>query len=641
MSQARYHIGLALLFCTVLLLIVPQTRITNLFLKSSIPIHDTFTFIAQEDTSDTSKNFSPSDPSIYLRGKNVAYTTTGALCIIAEKQGSLFLHFPPPGDKTTTMLLDCYSIEGAQQNILITIPTENKSIVFSDRLLLRNKSFDISEFISPEQPFEIGFVSHVPAGKIILEKLVVRQVASAYALPPMDLLILFLMVVFFIVRSIIDFYKNVFLLWFAVILTAGLFMIGLIGELRPLNSTWYWLLLLTALIGFRNWKMKVPSSEWFAVIFSLALQFRWNALLDTHGLTLTGDAFYYKKLATAVTWADPFSTGTREPLYVWLQAISSPVFGPNNYQFYMITLLFSLGIVYLTYRLARKASSSTAVGLIASSLVSFNYYLVLLSARGERMDLFIFLILLYCLWILHAKNNSILAELITGLIAGCICLCWLFGILGTSLMYLLRIIIKRIKITHALTGVLMMIIVVGPFLLHQWDVYGDPFNALNVHANFYWNAELIGTPSYEQGPGTWYEYLFKEIGLDTFLYQTCTGYIRMLLNPSETFNKIFLGFYSSSSNSYFLFPFYLLGLMREVYQRRFWMLAMLFAFANLSPYLLDEYRDPRLLFFLIPFFAYFCASGVYLIGAGAETLLGRIKAKEKVPMGWLDQEHVT
>ena len=114
MTHSRYHIGLVLLLCIVLLLIVPQTRITNLFLKSTIPIHDTFTFIAAGDAGDTNKKMSSSDPAIYLRAKNIAYTTTGALCIIAEKKGSLFVYFPPPGDKTTTMLLDCYAIEGAQ-----------------------------------------------------------------------------------------------------------------------------------------------------------------------------------------------------------------------------------------------------------------------------------------------------------------------------------------------------------------------------------------------------------------------------------------------------------------------------------------------------------------------------------------------
>jgi hypothetical protein len=597
-------------------------------LKSTIPIHDTFTFIAAGDAGDTNKKMSSSDPAIYLRAKNIAYTTTGALCIIAEKKGSLFVYFPPPGDKTTTMLLDCYAIEGAQQRILITIPTQNKSVVFSDRTRLRNKSFNISDLIQPDQPFAIGFTSNIPAGKILIEKLVVRQVASAYALPPMDVLFVFLMVVFFLSRSIIDVYKNVFFLWLAVIIATCLLMVGLIGALKPLLSTWYWLLLLAALIGFRTWKMNAPLAEWFPVIFTIALEFRWHALLDTHGQMLAGDAVYYRKLATSINWTEPFSTGIREPLYIWLQAVSGAVLGPNSYQFYLITVMLSLGIVYLTYKLASKASGSTVIGLIASFFVSFNYYMVLLSARGERMDLFILLVVLYCLWVLLAQNNSILSEITTGLIAGCICLCWLFGIFGTSILYLVRIIIKRIKVTHALTGVLMVLIVIGPFLLNQWHRYGDPFNALNVHANFYRNAELIGTPSYEQGPGTWHEYLFKEIGFNTFLYRTVSGYFRMLLNPAEPFNKIFLGFYPSSSYSYYLFPFYLLGLIREVYQRRFWILFMLFAFANLSPYLLDEYRDPRLLCFLIPFFAYFCASGVHLMGASVGTLIKRNRVKE-------------
>ena len=172
--------------------------------------------------------------------------------------------------------------------------------------------------IQPDQPFAIGFTSNIPAGKILIEKLVVRQVASAYALPPMDVLFVFLMVVFFLSRSIIDVYKNVFLLWLAVIIATCLLMVGLIGALKPLLSTWYWLLLLAALIGFRTWKMNAPLAEWFPVIFTIALEFRWHALLDTHGQMLAGDAIYYRKLATSINWTEPFSTGIREPLYIWL-----------------------------------------------------------------------------------------------------------------------------------------------------------------------------------------------------------------------------------------------------------------------------------------------------------------------------------
>ena len=629
MNRSFYHAVLPVLLCIFLFLILPQTRIQQLFLKSVIPVKNPFTFISAGDSANSDKMISSSDPDVYPYAKNIAYTTTGALCIISEKRGSLYVLFPPPGDKTTTMLVDCYSVEDAQQRILIALPAQNSTIIFSDHSRLRNRTFNISDFLHPNQPFAIGFTSKVPTGKIVIEKLVVRQVSSTYSLPYMDLMVVFLILLFMLSRSIMDFYKNVFLLWFIVIITLCLFMIGLIFELRPLLSTWYWLLLLTTIIGFRQWKMNAPSYEWLTVIFSIGLIFRWNALLDTYGQTLGGDAIFYKKLATSINWAEPFSTGIREPLYIWLQAISLHVFGPNNYQFFFITVMLSLGIVYLTYKLARKASGSTVTGLIASLFVSFNYLTVLLSARGERMELFILLVLLYCLWTLLAKKNSMLSEVTIGLIAGCICLCWLFGIFGVLILYLLRIVFKRIKVTHALAGVLILAIVIGPFLLNQWHMYGDPFNALNVHANFYRNAELTGTPSYQQGPGTWYEYLLKEIGIHTLFYRTFTGYIRMLFNPWNPFNQTFIGFYPSPSYGYFLFPFYLLGLIRELYQRRFWILSMLFAFANLSPYLIDEYRDPRLLCFLTPFFAYFCGSGVDFILAGVGRLMSRKKGKQR------------
>ena len=74
------------------------------------------------------------------------------------------------------------------------------------------------------------------------------------------------------------------------------------------------------------------------------------------------------------------------------------------------------------------------------------------------------LALLYCLWILLAKKNSILSEITAGLIAGCTSLCWLFGIFGTLILYFLRIVFKRIKVTHALTGVLILAVTIGPLM---------------------------------------------------------------------------------------------------------------------------------------------------------------------------------
>ena len=623
MNRTTFHTVAPVALCALLSFALPQTHLTNLFSKSILSFKNPFAFIAEEGAASADKRIAVWDPDVKVFTKGVAYTPSGAICLLADKGGSLSVLFPPPHGDTMSVLLysDCY--EGAQQSILVSVPSQKKITVLTENDRVLSKSFNITDYTEPDQPFALEIVPRTATGKIVVEKISVCQAPSVASLPAADLLIAFLLFLFFLADTIIHEYRKTFLSWIVVVVSTGLFLAGLILSLNPLTSPWYWLLLLAALVCYRTVRLKAPAREWLAVIFAAGLIVRWNALYAVFPQPLGGDAITYKMLANSFRCAQPLITGIREPLYIWLQAACAYVFGPNGYQFLLPTILLSLGVLLATYRLARTVSGSTATGLWASVFVAINYAVVLMSARGERIELFTLLMLLYCMWIYQAPAGRLWSEIAAGLIAGAICLCWLFGIAGVAILYFLRIACKKVRIPYALAGVFFFAVTLGPFLVSQWQRYGDPFHAVNVGANFYRSAELTGTASLEQGPGTWAALVKKEIGIQKLILRTGAGYFNLFFNPANYFNKVLMGFPPESVYSYFFFPLYVLGLLRELLKKRFWMPAMLLAFINVFPYLLNEIFDFRLLCFLVPFFAYFWASGLVCVLLFSGRLLRR------------------
>ena len=610
MSRSAWHTIAPVVLCALLFFALPQTHLVKLFSKSIATFSHPLRFITEEGASNTDKRIVAWDPDVKVGTSNVAYSQSGAICLLADKKGAFFALFPPPRGNMTTMQLISYCIEDAHQSIRVSVPSQKKTVVVTEYDRVFSKSFNITDYVEPDQPFAIEIIPTVQTGKIVIEKLIVSQAPAALSPPPADLLIVFLIFLFSLTRTITGYYQKTFFAWIAAAGASGLFLAGLMLDLSALGSAWYWLVLLCTLTGYRVWRLKAPSHEWFAVIFSVGLMERWNALLNVFPQPLGGDAVTYKLLTDALKWEQPLLTGIREPLYIWMQAVSSHVFGPNGYQFLLPVSMLSLGILYATYRLARTVSGSATMGLLAAVFVAVNYAAVLMSARGERIELFTLLMLLYCLWIYRAPANRLFSEIAAGLIAGCICLCWLFGIAGVTALYFVRVLFKRVRMQYALAGLLFFALTLGPFLVSQWQRFGDPFHAVNIGANFYRNAEVAGSPSMEHGPGTWQAFVSREVGLQKFISKICASYFDLFLNPDNFFNKALMGFSPETKYSYFFFPFYILGLLREFLKKRFWMPAMLLAFTNVFPYLLNEIYDFRLLCFLIPFFAYFWASGV-------------------------------
>ncbi len=94
------------------------------------------------------------------------------------------------------------------------------------------------------------------------------------------------------------------------------------------------------------------------------------------------------------------------PVYIYATIPTVWIFGLNAFSVRLPAVLFSLGVVILTYFLAKKISGSAAVGLFSSFLVSISPWFFLLSRVGyEATAGLMFYLLAIYLFIFSAKNR--------------------------------------------------------------------------------------------------------------------------------------------------------------------------------------------------------------------------------------------
>jgi len=287
------------------------------------------------------------------------------------------------------------------------------------------------------------------------------------------------------------------------------------------------------------------------------------------------------------------------------------ILGDNPFQFRVLPLILSLMIIVLTYFMVLEFSQKRIVGLIAAFFMAINHYARFSSVLGERSELFVTLVLLFCYLIYrYRKKGSLISELCLGAVGGLMCLTWLFGGVGVVLSYVTRWIFIRLPWRLGVAGFLMFIGLLTPHLVYEKIENNDMFYSLNKSVNYFRNTEITGISSPEGGRRTWWEYAFREQGLLHMLKRVTKGYTVLFFNSLNHFNKIFMGFHYTSWYSFIIFPFYVGGVILFFRQKNWWVFFLLLFFTHMSPYSLKDILDSRLLFFMAPFFSAFIALGI-------------------------------
>jgi 4-amino-4-deoxy-L-arabinose transferase-like glycosyltransferase len=253
---------------------------------------------------------------------------------------------------------------------------------------------------------------------------------------------------------------------------------------------------------------RAPARQWIAPILCagivlLAACLRWEELVRVSGTLLDPDARGYRELAEKMKFfsANGFYSarfGMREPFFISAVKLFFMFTCPSDTHLRMVSSVFSVVVVYLTYRVGREWFNE-ATGLIAACILAVHPYLIALSARGLREELFTTLLLLF-IYCGHIKPDlSPRARAVTcGVLAGCLlltrfeCLPLLFLTLACYLILLRR----QWNVRMAAAVLAVAIVLVLPHLYNTYTRYGDPFYAVNHHTRFYANIEFAGQPGF-------------------------------------------------------------------------------------------------------------------------------------------------
>lgn len=490
---------------------------------------------------------------------------TGTFNVLIHPDQYVFQTLPdgmiPPGSVAFTAAHLTTSVQGSesQQIELVDLQTR-KQIPLMRRPYVRHCNFDLTPYLNRTDSFVLQSraVPTVRSAKILAEEFLVQRCETLPFFPPLASIVF------------------------------GAFLVYLVGWLlgrRPMSDAH--IMILITLIGF---------------------SLRWNALGAAFSFPLEGDAIGYSQSAATFSWANPLATGLREPLYIWVLAATRLLAGPNELYVRLVTTLLSTGIVWLTCALIVTLTKNRLAMIVGGFLVALGNFAVFNAARGERSELFVFLLLFYFYALLRAPNNWKSEVLLAGL-GTLVSLTWLIGGITVVLAYLYRW-KQSLSWRQALLFFALLLLLTAPHWVIEWINTGDPFHALNAHVNFYKNARETGVPSYN-GPNTnWASYLFMGGHLGSWLRSVVMGYIDLFLNPTSPANHAFLGFHPSQPGSYGIFPLLLVGILMDFYRRRALALWLTFATVNITVSFLAEIRDPRLFLQVVPWFAYFVGRGV-------------------------------
>ena len=188
-----------------------------------------------------------------------------------------------------------------------------------------------------------------------------------------------------------------------------------------------------------------------------------------------------------------YAAHRREPVFPFATKVSLAVLDDQDVAVSFASAFFSVLAVAATFLVGASACSYW-VGLGAATGMAVEQQLITTGVEGWRDDAFTCAVLFVVLALLRvARAPTWRSASILGLTAGLTCLVRI-----TSLSFVVPGLVWvtafsargwRARRDGALLALLTMSVVAGPFLVNCWRVYGDPFYAINVHADVYRQAE--------------------------------------------------------------------------------------------------------------------------------------------------------
>jgi 4-amino-4-deoxy-L-arabinose transferase-like glycosyltransferase len=210
------------------------------------------------------------------------------------------------------------------------------------------------------------------------------------------------------------------------------------------------------------------------------------------GLLNFDDSFYAQKAKELLTggslWLNTFNGQPdfdKPPLPLWLTSLAFKMFGVSGYATVMVTGLFGVGAVYVTYRLSEKLFKDSWVAFIAGIVLIFPGYFLDYSRRGmtDIVLTFFVTLALYCFFL--ARENprwylafgfSTVGAILTKSVLGLFPLLIALGVLVMTRRW------KTMANPNFVAGMAIALGLGSTWHIINWMEYGDRF----VHQHFGW-----------------------------------------------------------------------------------------------------------------------------------------------------------
>ena len=235
------------------------------------------------------------------------------------------------------------------------------------------------------------------------------------------------------------------------------------------------------------------------IIMLMAVYLRWNELVQMAGSLIDGDArgyYLYGEKMDLFSQQGFYSAQfeKREPLYILLVKLFFFIFGVSATHLRLVSFLFSLVTIYLTYKVGKEWFNEV-VGLIAAFILAIHPYLIQLSARGLRAEWFATLVLLFVYYSYVKKHmHALLRTGVTGLLIGCMLLTRSESLLMVLISMVVYPVVAGSKWNYKMvfTALLVGITLLIPHQYNMYKKHGDPLYTVNQYARFYANREFAG-----------------------------------------------------------------------------------------------------------------------------------------------------
>jgi hypothetical protein len=348
------------------------------------------------------------------------------------------------------------------------------------------------------------------------------------------------------------------------------------------------------------------------LILSVAILVRWRFLAGTLGVPLGygNDATTYQQLAYQFDWHHPYATHYREPVFVWFQYLVFKLFGSSDLHYRLTSIAMSIGNAALGYFFSWQMSKDRRVAFLSGLLLAVGDFVSYMSVKGDRNDTYTLFVLAFCLACLRFSGRNWLEEVLLGLLGAAVGLVWLIGAFPVGLIYLWRAWTLRLGFRRVLLFFGVFVALLAPHLLYERQENGDAFYVINAASNYFQSHKVSDASLPATGDtntGQWSRFL-KQVGLVALTKDLAKGYFELFFNFKNNFNRSFLGFHYSNRYSYFLFPFFIWGILASIRKCQWDIFVYMVSFLNVMPAF--QYSAwPRHLLHVGPFFAYFFASG--------------------------------